>query len=152
MNGSNDPSLYAKDKTWGIVVMALSAFGICCGLGVAGLGGLFGVLGVGAVGGNAGPGGANPGEVAAVAGLSGLVAIVGLLFMLASAVQVAGGYGIMKSRRWGFTLTLVFALISILLNVPQVLHGTGIVGAAINGVIAYYCWTRLTGKDGPAPV
>ena len=71
--------------------------------------------------------------------------------MASSAVQIAGSVGVMKSRRWGFVLTAVLAGISILLNVPQVLYGVGIVGM-INGFIAYYCGSRLSGKEGPTPV
>ncbi|GEM_PF-5303258 len=79
------------------------------------------------------------------------VAVVGVLIAAASVLQIVGGAGIMKGRRWGFVLTAVFAAFSILFHLQGVLHGTGLVGIAVHGVIVYYCWARLSGKKGPAP-
>lgn len=159
MDPSHSPRLdygpvspYAKDKTWGIVVVALSVLGICCGLGIAGAGSLFGAFGASTVAGDAVRNGADAGAQMAFLGFGGLLAILGLGLVVCSGLQVAGGFGIMASRRWGFNLTLAFSAISILFHLPGVLHGTGIVGVAVNGVIAWYCWSRLSGKDGPPPV
>ena len=136
---------YAKDKAWGIAIAILSSLGICCGLGIAGFGGMLGIASVGVA--------ASDHSTAAGLGIGGgILAFVGFAILAVSAIQVAGGFGVMGSRRWGFTLTLALSAVSILLHLPGVVHGTGILGVAINGVIAWYCWSRLSGKDGPTPV
>ena len=141
------PGAYPKDKTWGIAIIILSSLGICCGLSVAGLGGVLGFFGVLA------GGASNDGNAKLGLGLGGgLLAFVGFAILAVSAIQVAGGFGVMASRRWGFSLTLVLSALSIILHLPGVVHGTGVMGVAINAVIAWYCWSRLSGKDGPTPV
>ena len=146
------PGAYPKDKPWGIAVAVLSASGLCCGLGIAGAGSLFGLVGAGALAGDAGRGHADPGATAAVVGISGLVVVIGIVLALCSAAQVAGGFGIMGSRRWGFNVTLAFSILSLVLHLSHVASGTGILGLAINGVIVWYCWSRLSGREGPTPV
>lgn len=140
---------YDKDKTWGLAVAILSSLGVCCGLGVAGVGGV-----IGAVGTQIGrePASNDPAATLLTTGFGSIVAILGFGIMVCSAVQVAGGFGIMASRRWGFVLTAVFAGLSVLFHLPGVVHGTGVVGVAIHGAILYYCWARLSGKEGPSPL
>ena len=145
------PGAYPKDKPWGIAVAVLSATGFCCGLGIAGVASVFGMIGAGTLAGDAGQGRPDPGAAAAL-GIGGLVAIIGVVLALSSAVQIAGGFGIMRSRRWGFNVTLAFSILSLVLHLSHVASGTGLVGLAINGVIVWYCWSRLSGKEGPTPV
>lgn len=145
------PGFYPKDKTWGIVIIVLSSLGICCGLAAAGLGGALGIAGAGVAASGAASGASDAREAATGLGIGGgVLAMIGFVVMASSAVQIAGGIGIMKSRRWGFLLTGVLSGISILLNLGQLPHG--LVGMAINGIIAYYCWSRLSGREGPTPV
>ena len=144
--------LYPKDKPWGITVAALSATGLCCGLGIAGAGSLFGVVSAGALAGEAGRGRPDAGATAAVVGISGFVVVIGIVLALCSAAQIAGGFGMMGSRRWGFNVTLAFSILSLVLHLSHVASGTGLLGIAINGVIVWYCWSRLSGKEGPTPV
>lgn len=137
---------YAKDRTWGIVIIVLSSLLMCCGLGMAGLGGLLGVAGAGAAA-------SGSGSRDAAAGLGvggGIVALIGFAMMASSALQIAGGIGILNSRRWGFILTGALSVISILLGIARLPQG--IVGIVINAIIVYYCWARLSGKEGPTPV
>ncbi len=141
--------IYPKDKTWGIVIIVLSALGICLGLAAGAGGALLGAGGASAA--MAGAGATADGRTAA-AGLGaagGLLAIIGFLIAAVSVAQLIGGVGIMKSARWGFMVTGGFAALSILMNLTRL--PTSIIGIAISGVILYYCYSRITGKIGPVP-
>ncbi|RYG26836.1 hypothetical protein EON82_01735 [bacterium] len=138
---------YDKDRGWGMAVIACAILGVFCGL-LMGLGGAaLGVFGAAA----ATSGGREATEGGAILGLGGgLIALVGFAIMACSAVQVAGGVGIMQSKKWGFVMTAVLSIISLILNVPAL--PAGIPGVLISAVFLWYCWTRLSGKDGPTPV
>lgn len=140
-------SVYAKDQTWGIVVMVLSSLGLCLGAFTLLLGGAIGLFGVAATTGHAGH--EDRGMALAFGGAGAIVAVVGVLIALSSILQVAGGVGIMRSRRWGFVLTGALAIVSFLLGLASLPHG--VVHLAINAVIGWYCWARLSGKEGPVP-
>ena len=154
-NASGGSPINPNDKAWGIGIILTSILGVCCGLGLAGLGGAVGALGAGAITRGATPGSSPSDDLAAGAGfglVAGIMAFIGIAIFVCSAIQVAGGIGVMKSQRWGFTLTLVLSAISILLNLGHALQGTGVIGILISGAIAYYCWARLAGKMGAPPV
>ncbi len=138
---------YSKDKGWGIAMIVSSVLGICIGAFTMGLGTLIG--GAGAATASSGAGGAADAQIA-FAGIGGMVALVGFAIAACSAVQIAGGVGVMQGRRWGFVLTAVLSAISLLLNVPNL--PAGLVGVAVSGVFLYYCYVRLSGKEGPAPI
>ncbi len=144
------PGFYPKDKTWGLIVMVLSSLGLCLGSVTLLIGGAIGVFGSAAVtrGGSSDSDSQN--AALATGGIGALIAVIGIAIALSSLIQVAGGFGIMRSRRWGFVLTGVLAGISLLLGLASLPHG--IIHIAINAVIGWYCWSRLSGKDGPAPM
>lgn len=147
----NTPSgPYPKDSGMGIAVIVCAILGVFCGLAV-GLGGtLFGLFGAAA----ASTSGRESEGMAAFFGLGGsLIAIFGFGIMACSAVQVAGGVGIMRSRRWGFVLTAVLSVVSLLLSLPAIPSGgVGVLGVIQSAVFLWYSWMRLSGREGPTPV
>lgn len=139
--------IYPKDKTWGIVIIVLSALGLCGSLMVGAGGAVLGAAGAtGAVNATA------DGRAAAagVGAAGGLLAILGFVLAAFCVAQLVGGIGIMKSARWGFLITGGFAALNILLSLFRL--PTSILGILISGVILYYCYSRISGKEGPTPV
>lgn len=142
---------HPADKPLGIIIMVLNAV---CGVGL-GLLAMVGGAALGAMGGAAAAGsGASAGEAAAGAGAAaaagGLVAILGVVSIILGIAGIAMGFGIMKSLRWGFTVGMIVSALNFIVNIFQLPQG--IIGMAISGAIAYFCWGRLNGKIGPAPM
>ena len=140
--------VYPKDKTWGIVIIVLSALGLCGSLLIGAGGAVLGAAGAsGALAARTADGGAG----AATAGAAGgFLAILGFVLAAFCVAQLVGGVGILKSARWGFLVTGGFAALNILFGLIRL--PASIIGIAISGIILYYCYTRLTGKQGPVPV
>lgn len=141
------------DKTLGIVIMVFSAVcGICPGLAAFGLGGALGALGGAAASTAGGSEGAAGAAAAAVGG--GMIMVIGVGAMLSGGLGLAGGYGMMKALKWGFTLVLVSSIINLLVNLASMIGGNflAIIGLGVSGFIAYYCYQRLQGKWGEKPV
>lgn len=143
---------HPADKGIGIAVMV---YNLCCGVG-SGLimvtgGALLGALGAGAAA-SSGGSGATP-DAAAVGALGGAVALIGVVFIVVSVAGIASGFGIMNSKRWGFTLCLVLSVISTIIGLISLFGGSvqSIISVAVSGLLAYYCWARLGGKIGSPP-
>ncbi len=140
---------YHQDKTWGIVIIVLSSLCACGGLILGALGGVVGAIGAGAAA--SGTHTRDGQATAAMIGAGGgILAIVGFAIAFFQIVQIVGGVGVMKSQRWGFVLTTVFAALSALSSLANLPHG--LFGLALNSVILWYCISRLSGKMGPAPL
>ena len=138
--------VYAKDKNWGIAIVVFSILGILCG-GLATLGGgamtAFGAAGAAtATGRQSGAG--------SVAASGGLVMMIGIATALLSIVRLVGGLGVMKGTRMGFLITAGVSALLILFNLGSL--PSGIISIVISGIILYYCYSRLSGKEGPTPV
>ena len=142
---------YAKDKSWGIAIIVFSILGICLGgLAVAG-GGLMSAVGAtgAATAGAAGAGRAS-GDSAAVGLGGGLVMLLGGGLLLLSIVRLVGGIGVLRGQKWGFLISAVVSGLLILMNLASL--PSGIISIVISGIILYYCYSRLSGKEGPTPV
>jgi len=114
------------------------------------------LAGGGAILGMAGASGAaagGTGDAAAVAGAGGIVAVIGVIILILSIAAAACGFGIMNSKRWGFSVGMFLFAANTLLNIASVFMGSvqSIIGAAISGLLTYYCWARLNGKIGTPP-
>jgi hypothetical protein len=133
---------YQPDLIVGILIIAFSACGACAGLGLAGLGGVLGAVGVTQITRGAGPNA----EATAIAGASGLVAVIGMAIAILSLANIAGGVGVLKSKRWGFMLTAVLSGIGFLLSLSG---SDGFLGSIPNLAAAIYCGLRHAGKLGP---
>ncbi len=141
--------VYPKDKTWGIVIIVLSALGLCGSLMIGAGGAVLGAAG--ATGALSARGAADGGTTAAGVGAAGgFLAILGFVLAAFCLAQLIGGVGILKSARWGFLVTGGFAALNVLLGIFRL--PSSIIGMAISGVILYYCYSRLSGKMGPVPV
>lgn len=72
---------------------------------------------------------------------AGGIAVGGILLAL-GIVSFVVAYGLLKGRRWAWTLTVVLSAISIVLNVISIVSGNfgGIVSIIISGIIIYYLY------------
>jgi hypothetical protein len=71
----------------------------------------------------------------------GLAAVGGVLIALAILSFVVA-YGLLKGRLWAWTLTVILAIISIVVNAISIVTGNlgGIVSIIISGLILYYMY------------
>lgn len=140
-----------KDRGWGIAVIVLSLLELSYGLFVAALGLTFGAAASSAASDRANPAPDDMRGMLSIFGAVGdLILLVGVVLALSAITKVVGGVAMMKSRRVGFVTTGVLSAVSLALNLltPPI----GLAGAAISGFVAYYCYARLSGKDGPPPL
>lgn len=69
------------------------------------------------------------------------IAIGGILVAIAIASFVVA-YGLLKGRRWAWTITVVLSIISIVLNAIAIAAGNiaSIINIIISGIILYYLY------------
>jgi hypothetical protein len=137
--GSDQPpgTPFDADRPVGIIVILMH---VCCmfiGIGLAGLLSAVG-LGIGAQ--------AQPGPETAVLGVT--FAAIGFLLFGLSCLGVICGWGIFKSRKWGFWIgVIVFGMATM----ADLSGGATAAGAILHVGAFIYCLLRLIGKLGPLP-
>ena len=74
--------------------------------------------------------------------LGGGAAAIGGVIIALGILSFIVAYGLLKARSWAWTLTVVLAIISIVLNAISLVTGNiaAIVSIAISGVILYYMY------------
>lgn len=122
------------DRIVGILIILTSLCGVCIGAGVMGLAaGIFAA-------------GFPQDKVGASVG-AGLASMAGLFIAGVYALNVAGGFGVMKGRRWGHLLTAILSSLTFLSG----FSGHGAVTGLPSLAAAVYCILRLTGQLGTRP-
>ena len=73
-----------------------------------------------------------------------LGAVFAVVFGIIGVVALAAGYGLWKSRKWGFYLAIVLQSIGVLSGLFTLMTnvGSGLVNLIISGLIFYYIWTK----------
>lgn len=127
------------DKTVGIIIMVLSALGLCCGIA-----GAVGVGALSALGASAAAASGSRSDAAALGAVGAMAGVTLVFSIILSAASAYVGYLIMNSKPTGFKIGFILGIIGAvynLLNFP-----VGLLGVIFNGALAYYCWGRQNGK------
>ncbi len=71
-----------------------------------------------------------------------LVGVVGAIFLVFGLISFLLAYGLLKGRRWAWTVSLVFAILGLIFGILQMLGspGSGVLQVVISGIIIYYLY------------
>jgi len=71
-----------------------------------------------------------------------LLLLAGILAIVSGVIGLLAGYGLFTLKGWGWTLSMLFAVINIVHNLLGLFQGAniagGIIGIVISGLILYY--------------
>jgi hypothetical protein len=144
--GYGQPEKFGGDMAVGIIIIVVNAIFACIG-GLAVLAG--GVIAGGGTALNEQLRAQGQKELSTqgAQAAGGMVMIVGIIFLIASIAAIIGAVGIIKSAKWGLTLTFVIGLLLVLLSVVPF----NPIGLVLGLFQAIYCGLRLFGNVGPRP-
>ena len=84
--------------------------------------------------------------------VGGLVLVAGAVFSVLTFPFIICGYGILKSRRWGFVGSLVLFLLTGFGGVGAINRVISLLWLVLSIAMVVYCIQRLSGKTGTPPL
>jgi uncharacterized membrane protein (DUF2068 family) len=86
--------------------------------------------------------------------LAGVLVAIGAIFLILGLISLLLAWGLWTGRGWAWTITLILTIIGIIISIPGLITGVGVISLIIYVIIVYYL-TRPHVKafygKGPAP-